>query len=161
MGVSPDILASAKGIGGGFPLGACLTTEKVAQYMSVGSHGSTYGSNPLSMAVANAVLDVIEEESLLENTQKMGALLKEKLQQLQEQFPDFIMQVKGRGLMLGLALHEQHNNREIVAKLQQNKLLTTATVMGNVIRITPPLTINEDHIDKSFKILEQTFRQIT
>ena len=106
-GVIPDVIATAKAIGNGFPLGACLIKKEAGQYMTAGTHGTTYGGNPLAMAVANAVLDEILGDNFLDNVKKMGAFLKSELQNLQKQFPNIISEVRGIGLMLGLKINDK------------------------------------------------------
>jgi len=150
-GVTPDIVSTAKGIGNGFPLGACLTTEKVASCMTPGSHGSTYGSNPLAMAVGNAVLDVILAPGFFDHVIKMGSQLKEGLQELTLRFPKQLREVRGQGLMLGL--QTQMPNMQVVERLRERRLLT-APCEDNVIRIVPPLVVESQHIEQALQIIE-------
>lgn len=150
-GVKPDIVSSAKGIGNGFPLAACLATEAVARCMTPGSHGSTYGSNPLAMAVGNAVLDVMLADGFLEHVQHMGSLLKTGLQELVGRFPKLLAEVRGGGLMLGLKTHVSH--LKFTQALREHKLLTAPAEDG-VIRIIPPLIIQADHIEQALAIVE-------
>ena len=149
-GVKPDIVSTAKGIGNGFPLSACLTTEAVASIMTPGSHGSTYGSNPLAMAVGNAVLDIMLAPGFFDHVLRMGTLLKNGLQELVEKFPHILSEVRGTGLMLGLRTHIAH--MELVERLRANKLLT-APAEDRVIRIMPPLVLDESHIGEGLQIL--------
>ena len=142
-GITPDIVSVAKGIGNGFPLAACLATEKAASGMTPGSHGSTYGSNPLAMAVGNAVLDVMLEPGFFAHVLEMGALLKNGLQTLADDFPKLLAEVRGSGLMLGLKTRVP--TADMVEKLRVAHLLT-APAEDNVIRITPPLIIEETHV---------------
>ena len=155
--VIPDILSTAKGIGNGFPLGACLTTNKVAACMSAGVHGSTYGSNPLAMAVGNAVLDVMLAEGFFENVKEVGVELKTGLKNLVYEFPKLLSEVRGRGLMLGLKAF--HSNLEIVEKLRANGLLTSPAE-DNIIRITPPLIIDKNHVAEALKIMKKTLKEM-
>lgn len=150
-GVTPDIVSTAKGIGNGFPLGACLTSEKVAACMTPGSHGSTYGSNPLAMAVGNAVLDILLAPEFFDHVTEMGSLLKEGLQELVIRFPKLLKEVRGQGLMLGLQTTGPH--MEMVDKLRE-KCLLTAPAEDNVIRIVPPLIVTEQHIADALQIIE-------
>jgi acetylornithine/N-succinyldiaminopimelate aminotransferase len=150
--ITPDICSIAKGIGGGFPIGACLATTNAAIGMTIGTHGGTYGGNPLAMSVANAVLDVMLEVGFMENVIKMGKLLKEELQKLAIEFPHIIEEVRGVGLMLGLKMNIVAQN--FVENLRNNGLLTVASAAGNVIRILPPLIINEIHIANAINIIK-------
>lgn len=155
LGVKPDIVSVAKGIGNGFPLAACLTTNKVADVMTPGSHGSTYGSNPLAMAVGNAVLDVILQDGFLGRVAEAGTYLKAQLQQLMWDKPHLIREVRGRGLMLGIQLQREVKATGIVAELRTQGLLTTSAE-DNVIRITPPLVVEQKHIDEAIHIMNVT-----
>ncbi len=157
VGVTPDIMAVAKGIGGGFPVGVCLATEKAAKGMVAGSHGSTYGGNPLAMAVANAVLDVMLEPGFMERVQKMGASLTAKLEAVVAKHPKMLKGVRGRGLMIGLMC--QDDPKPLVTKLRENKLLTVGAG-NNVVRLLPPLIIGEGHIDEAVAIIDATCSQM-
>ena len=143
-GVIPDILASAKGIGGGFPVGACLATEKAAAGMVAGTHGSTYGGNPLACAAGMAVLDVILEPGFLEQVRATGDRLRTSLEQLIPNHDQLFDSVRGMGLMLGLKL--KHDSRAFVAHLRDNHGLLAVAAGDNVVRILPPLNIDESHI---------------
>jgi acetylornithine/N-succinyldiaminopimelate aminotransferase len=143
-GVIPDILASAKGIGGGFPVGACLATEKAAAGMVAGTHGSTYGGNPLACAAGMAVLDVILEPGFLEQVRVTGDRLRASLEQLIPNHDQLFDSVRGMGLMLGLKL--KHDSRAFVAHLRDNHGLLAVAAGDNVVRILPPLNIDESHI---------------
>lgn len=143
-GVLPDIMAIAKGIGGGFPLGACLATEKAAKGMVFGTHGSTYGGNPLAMAAGNAVLDVILEPSFKDHVRKMGDRLRASLEQLIPNHDGLFESVRGMGLMLGLKM--KSDSRAFVAHLRDHHGLLTVSGGDNVLRILPPLVIEESHI---------------
>jgi acetylornithine/N-succinyldiaminopimelate aminotransferase len=172
-GITPDIVATAKGIGNGFPLGACLMTDNVAACMNTGAHGSTYGANPLAMAVGNAVLDEMLAPIFLSNVEKIGKLLKEKLQELAKDFPKIKAQVRGRGLILGLKINchpreggdlkdsrlRGNDNVSLVEKLRENGLLVSPAE-DNIIRITPPLIIDENHVDEAIKIMRKTFEEV-
>lgn len=148
--VFPDILTSAKGIGNGFPLGACLTTDKVAAAMTPGSHGSTYGANPLAMAVGNAVLDVLLAPGFFTQVARNGAVLKEGLEQLVQAFPKLYSDVRGEGLMLGL--RTKAAPAKLVDKLRAAHLLT-APAEDHVIRLLPPLIIGQVEIREALQIL--------
>jgi acetylornithine/N-succinyldiaminopimelate aminotransferase len=143
-GIEPDILASAKGIGGGFPMGACLATEKAARGMVVGTHGSTYGGNPLAMAAGSAVLDVVLEPGFLEHVRAMGDRLRQALEQMIPNHDHLFESVRGIGLMLGIKL--KSDSRAFVAHLRDHHGLLTVAAGDNVVRILPPLTIDESHI---------------
>ncbi len=143
-GVKPDIMASAKGIGGGFPLGACLATEEAAKGMVAGTHGSTYGGNPLAMAAGEAVLDVMQEDGFLEHVEAMGKRLRSTLEQMIPNFDHLFEEVRGHGLMQGLKM--KSDSRRFVAHCRDNHGLLLVAAGENVIRILPPLTIDESHI---------------
>lgn len=143
-GLRPDIMAIAKGIGGGFPLGACLATEKAAKGMVFGTHGSTYGGNPLAMAAGNAVLDVILMPEFQEHARKMGERLRSSLEQLIPNHDELFDSVRGMGLMLGIKM--KTDSRAFVAHLRDKHGLLTVAGGDNVVRILPPLVIDESHI---------------
>ncbi len=157
--VIPDIVATAKAIGGGFPLGACLATKEAASGMTAGSHGTTYGGNPLAMAVASSVLNVILEDGFLDNVKKMGDLLKSELQKLQDKFPNVIEEIRGVGLMIGVKISDKFVNGDIVAKLIENELLTIPAG-ENVVRILPPLIIKENHIKEAIEKMNRAFENL-
>ncbi len=142
-GIEPDIMAIAKGLGGGFPVGACLATEEAAAGMTAGSHGSTFGGNPLAAAAANAVLDVVLEPDFLPHVQKMGLLFKQRLAEIVDRHPDILTEVRGEGLMLGLVC--KIPNMEVSGTLFAEKLLTVAAG-DNVVRLLPPLIVTENEI---------------
>ena len=145
-GVDPDILATAKGIGGGFPLGACLATEKAARGMVIGAHGSTYGGNPLAIAAGEAVLDAFAAEDVIANVRDKGSKLVARLEQFIGNYPELFEEVRGRGLLLGLKLKAEP--REFVAHLRDNHGLLTVSGGDNTLRIVPPLVIGDEHIDE-------------
>lgn len=155
-GITPDIVSSAKGIGGGFPLGATLVTSSIAEVLPAGSHGSTYGSNPLAMAVGNAVLDLMLEPKLLPSVNHHGRILLEKLRSLQAKYPNKIKDVRGLGLIIGL--EPTGNGRELAMKLLDRGLATSPSV-SNVIRFVPPLIINETHIQEAITILGDVLKE--
>jgi acetylornithine/N-succinyldiaminopimelate aminotransferase len=145
-GIEPDIVATAKGIGGGFPLGACLATERAARGMVVGSHGSTYGGNPLAMAAGEAVLDAIAAENILANVQDKSAKIVGRLEQFIGNYPELFEEVRGRGLLLGIKLKVEP--RTFVAHLRDEHGLLTVSGGDNTMRIVPPLVIDDAHIDE-------------
>ena len=142
-GVTPDIMSVAKGIGGGFPMGACLATSEAAKGMTVGTHGTTFGGNPLAMAVGNAVLDVILEPGFLKEVERKGLLLKQRLAELKDRHPSVIADVRGQGLMMGLRLVPP--NTEFIAAARAQKLLVIGAG-DNVARLLPPLIIGDAEI---------------
>ena len=145
-GVIPDVLASAKGLGGGFPLGACLATERAARGMVVGAHGSTYGGNPLAMAAAEAVLDAVANDAFLADVRDKAARLRARLEQFIGNYPELFELVRGTGLMLGIRLKVEP--RDFVAHLRDNHQLLTAAAGDNTLRLVPPLVIEDSHIDE-------------
>ncbi|MBX7146613.1 MAG: aspartate aminotransferase family protein [Alphaproteobacteria bacterium] len=154
--IKPDLVAIAKGIGSGFPLGACLATQKIATAFQPGNHGTTFGGNPLAMAVGNAVMDLITANGFLENIQEKSKILFIKLDRLKNKYPHIIMDIKGKGLMLGLKLHV--SNTDFVNTLRDNHLLTV-TAGDNVVRLLPPLIINDTEIDEAIAIIDATCQQ--
>ncbi|MBL8628711.1 MAG: aspartate aminotransferase family protein [Rhodospirillaceae bacterium] len=151
-GITPDICAIAKGLGGGFPVGACLATEKAAKFMVAGTHGSTFGGNPLAMAAANAVLDVMLEPGFFDKVQASGAKLQAKLKAVVAKYPKVFSELRGMGLMLGLK--GAIPNGQIIAKFVEHGLLTVAGG-DNVVRILPPLIISDADIDAGVAIIEK------
>jgi acetylornithine/N-succinyldiaminopimelate aminotransferase len=151
-GITPDIMAVAKGIGGGFPMGACLATREAGKGMVAGTHGSTYGGNPLAMAVGNAVLDVITAPGFLENVQQMSLRLSQRLAELKDRFPGVIAEVRGSGLLMGLKM--QVPNTEFVAALRNEGLLTVGAG-DNVVRLLPPLIIGEEEVRCATEAIER------
>ena len=154
-GVRPDIMAIAKGIGGGFPLGACLATEEAASGMGVGAHGSTYGGNPLACAVGNAVLDVVLAEGFLDEVNRKAGLLRQRLAELRDGHPDMIAEVRGAGLMIGLKLTERAEPRAFLAAARDERLLLVAAA-DNTVRILPPLNVTDEEIGEAVARLERT-----
>lgn len=155
-GITPDIMASAKGIGGGFPFGACLATERAAKGMVVGTHGSTWGGNPLAMAAGQAVFDVILETGFMENVTALGDRLRASLEQLIPNHDHLFESVRGIGLMLGLRMTAE--SRPFVAHARDNHGLLTVAAGDNVIRILPPLNIDESHIAECIEKLSAAAR---
>jgi len=150
LGVTPDVLASAKGLGGGFPVGACLATEKLAKTLTAGSHGSTFGGNPLAMSVANAVLDTLMAPGFMTELAENGVYFKEQLQQLAAAHPELIIAVSGIGMMLGLQC--KIDNIELIARLQGANMLVVRGG-GNSIRLFPPLNVSRSELDEALTIL--------
>ena len=145
-GIEPDIMATAKGIGGGFPLGACLATEKSARGMVFGTHGSTYGGNPLAMAAGQAVMDTVANEEFLARVRETGARLKSRLEQFIGNYPDLFDFVRGEGLMLGLRMKVE--SRPFFVHLRDNHQLLTVAAGDQTLRVLPPLVIGDAEIDE-------------
>jgi acetylornithine/N-succinyldiaminopimelate aminotransferase len=152
-GITPDVMCTAKGIGGGFPLGAFMATEKAAVGMVAGSHGSTFGGNPLAMAVGNAVLDVMLEEGFLDGVTETASLLRPQLEALAARYPGVFEEVRGTGLMLGLRLNPAITNTDFIARLKKEHLLVLPAG-ENVLRLLPPLIITRVEIDLALTALE-------
>ncbi len=150
--IKPDIVPIAKGIGGGFPIGALLMNKKVASAMTPGSHGSTFGGNPLAMSVGNAVLDQIFKKGFLKNVQKSSKYFISELNKIQEDYPEIIKEVRGIGLLIGLQLY--NDQTKFIKKLEDNKLLTMKAG-ENVVRILPPLNVRKQEIDLAIKIIRK------
>ena len=162
-GITPDIMAIAKAIGGGFPLGACLATSEAAKGMTAGSHGSTFGGNPLAMAIGNAVLDVVLAPGFLEHVRRLGLLFKQRLAEIKDRHPTVIAEVRGEGLLIGL--RAVIPAAELVDALREEKLITVGAG-DNVVRLFPPLIISEeeiaigiDAIDKAATRIEQALER--
>jgi acetylornithine/N-succinyldiaminopimelate aminotransferase len=152
-GVTPDIMAIAKGIGGGFPLGACLATQNAAKGMTAGMHASTFGGNPLAMAVGNAVLDVVLAPGFLEHVQQIGNYLRQQLAGLIAQHPGVFEELRGQGLMLGLKTRVP--NTDFVTALRAHGMLAVPAG-DNVVRLLPPLIIDESHVREALALLSET-----
>ena len=151
-GIEPDIMAVAKGIGGGFPMGACLATREAAKGMVPGTHGTTFGGNPLAMAVGNAVLDVVLEDGFMEHVQKMALLLKQRLAEIKDRHPAIIAEIRGSGLMMGLRLHVP--NADLVKAAEAEELLVIAAG-DNVVRMLPPLIVGEREIGEAVSRIDR------
>ena len=157
-GITPDIMAVAKGIGGGFPLGACLATEEAASGMVAGTHGSTYGGNPLAMAVGNAVLDVILADDFLQHVRDVSLVFRQGLASLADRFPDVIEEIRGEGLMLGIKAKVP--SADLLKAIRAERLL--AVPAGeNVIRLLPPLVTTADEAREGLARLERAAEQLT
>ncbi|MAS11927.1 MAG: acetylornithine transaminase [Nitratireductor sp.] len=146
--ITPDLMAVAKGIGGGFPLGACLATAEAAKGMTPGTHGTTFGGNPLAMAVGNAVLDVVLADGFMDSISRKGLQFKQSLAAVADEFPDIIEGVRGEGLMLGIKCKVQ--NLRLLEALRDQKMLVVPAG-DNVLRLLPPLIITEDEIREAVK----------
>ncbi len=157
-GIAPDIMMVAKGIGGGFPLGAVLATENAAQGMTAGTHGSTYGGNPLACAVGAKVMEIVTEPAFLEDVNRKAGLLRQKLEGLVAAHPDVFEEVRGSGLMLGLKC--KATNIDVVNAGYDHELLTVPAA-DNVIRLLPPLTITDDEIADAVSRLDKAATQVT
>ncbi len=154
-GITPDIMAVAKGLGNGFPVGACLATETAAQGMTAGTHGSTFGGNPLAMAVAGAVLDEILEEGFLSGVQAAGKALHAEAEAIAAANPEIFTEVRGWGLMIGLRCADGVSNTDVVAACMAEGLLTVPAG-DNVVRLLPPLIIEQTHVEEAATCLKRT-----
>ena len=152
-GVRPDAIAMAKGLGGGFPIGAIWVEDSRTSLFTPGSHGTTFGGSPLACSAAHAVLDVIEKENLTARANQLGNFLLQEIQQLAVKFPQHIVEVRGRGLMLGIQLTDEPG--ELVSILRENGLLAVGAA-GQTLRLLPPLTISQDEIEEGLNILRQS-----
>jgi acetylornithine/N-succinyldiaminopimelate aminotransferase len=159
-GIEPDVISSAKGIGGGFPLGAILAKEHVAKHLKPGTHGTTYGGGPLACAAGNAVLDVILAPGFLEQVDRVARHLWRGLLALAERHPAVVSGAQGAGLLLGLKLHDQVSNTDMQAAAVAEGLLTVAAGM-NVLRLAPPLIITEAEADEALHLLDRACRRMT
>lgn len=155
-GGEPDIMAVAKGVGGGFPLGACITTAEASKHMVPGTHGTTYGGNPLAMAAGNAVFDIISDEAFLQQVRDTGNRMTQSLQSLKDEFPDVIEDIRGKGLLVGMKLKKK--NVDVRKALIDHKLLV-GTAGDNVLRMAPPLIIDETHIREAMDKLRAVFSE--
>jgi acetylornithine/N-succinyldiaminopimelate aminotransferase len=156
-GVEPDIMAIAKGIGGGFPVGAFLATEEAAKGMVPGTHGSTYGGNPLAMSVGNAVLDAVLEPGFLDHVSEMGLRLKQSLARIKDEHPDIIEEVRTSGLLAGIKVKPPMG--EVVAACMAEKLLTVGAG-ENVVRMLPPLNVTEAEITEAVQRLSKALKRV-
>ena len=151
-GVTPDVMALAKALGSGFPIGACLATTEASKGMTVGSHGSTFGGNPLAMAVANAVLDVVMADGFIERVRTNALLLKQRLAELKDRHASVIAEVRGEGLLIGLRMIPQAS--EMIDELRAEKMITVAAG-DNVVRLVPPLIIGEKEITEAIGCIDR------
>ena len=150
--VKPDIVPIAKGIGGGFPIGAVLMNKKVASAMTVGSHGSTFGGNPLAMKIGNEVMDIVSSKNFLNNIKKNSKFFIKELNNLKTKFPNTIKKIRGRGFLIGIQLYK--NQTKFIDDLIKNKLLTIKAA-ENVVRILPPLNVKRSEISSALKIINK------
>ena len=155
--IKPDIVPIAKGIGGGFPLGAVLMSKKVANGMVPGTHGSTFGGNPLAMAVGNAVMDIVSNKKFLKNIENLSKYFLFKLKNIKDAYPHIIKNIRGRGFLIGIQLYKDQTS--FIKKLMQNKLLTIRA-SENVIRILPPLNVKKSELDLSLKIINKVCKEL-
>jgi len=151
-GVTPDIMALAKALGGGFPVGACLATAEAAKGMTAGTHGSTFGGNPLAMAVSHAVLDVVLADGFLDRVRRTALLLKQRLAEIKDRFPSVIAEVRGEGLLIGLRAVVP--SLELVDELRAEKMITAAAG-DNVVRLLPPLIVTEEEVAEAVTRIER------
>ncbi len=150
--VKPDIVPIAKGIGGGFPIGAVLMNKKVAKGMTAGTHGSTFGGNPLAMSVGNSVMDIISNKKFLNNIKNVSKYFFSNLNKIKSKYPKVIKEIRGRGLLIGIQLHVDQG--KFIKKLMQNKLLTIRAA-DNVVRILPPLNVKKNELNQALKIIKK------
>ena len=155
--VKPDIVPIAKGIGGGFPIGAVLMNKKVASGMTPGTHGSTFGGNPLAMAVGNAVMDIVSKKNFLNNVKKLSKYFLFKLNQIKDKYPNIIKEIRGKGLLIGIQLHKDQT--VFIKKLMDKKLLTIRAA-ENVVRVLPPLNVKKKEIDQAIKIINKVCTEL-
>jgi acetylornithine/N-succinyldiaminopimelate aminotransferase len=155
LGFAPDIMALGKGLGGGFPIGACLATERAAKGMTVGSHGSTFGGNPLAMAAANATLDLVLAPGFLDRVRNLSGRMQQQLSMLLSEHPKVVAEIRGRGLLLALKLHVPA--AAFIARLRENHVLAVGAT-ENVARLSPPLNIQEEHIEEAVQAISETCR---
>jgi acetylornithine/N-succinyldiaminopimelate aminotransferase len=158
-GGHPDIMAVAKGVGGGFPLGAVITSAEAAKHMVPGTHGTTYGGNPVAMAAGNAVFDKISDPAFLQHVRDISNAFRQSLEGLKDEFPDMVLEVRGKGLLLGLKLADHVNNRELRMAVQDRKLLV-GTAGDNVLRMAPPLIIGETEAREALEIIRDALGEM-
>jgi len=156
-GVEPDIMALAKALGGGFPIGAFLTTKEAGKGMTAGTHGSTFGGNPLAMAAGNAVLDVMLADGFLDRVKRIGLLFRQRLAEIKDRYPTVIAEVRGEGLLLGLRCVVP--NGDLVTALRDEKLLTVAAG-DNVVRLVPPLVVTESEVGDAMAMLDRACARV-
>ena len=156
--IKPDIVPIAKGIGGGFPMGAVLMTKKVAKFMTPGSHGSTFGGNPLAMAVGNAVIDEILKKNFLKNVTQISKFFHSELNKIKYQFPNVIKEIRGVGLLIGVQLYKNQNL--FIKNLMKKKLLTIRAA-ENVVRILPPLNVKKSEIKLALSIIKSVCKELS
>ncbi|MDA8926977.1 aminotransferase class III-fold pyridoxal phosphate-dependent enzyme [Candidatus Pelagibacter sp.] len=150
--VKPDIVPIAKGIGGGFPIGAVLMNKKVASSMTVGTHGSTFGGNPLAMAVGNSVMDIISNKKFLKNVKSISDYFLSNLNKIKNEYPNLIKEIRGKGLLIGIQLYADQTR--FIKKLMDKNLLTIRAA-ENVVRVLPPLNVRKNEVDQALKIIKK------
>ena len=155
--VKPDIVPIAKGIGGGFPIGAVLMNKKVASGMTAGTHGSTFGGNPLAMTVGSSVMDIISNKKFLKNVKNISKFFLFNLNKIKNEYPNIIKEIRGRGLLIGIQL--KTDQTKFIKKLMDNKLLTIRAA-ENVVRILPPLNVKKNEINQSLKIIKKVCSEL-
>ena len=155
-GAEPDIMAVAKGVGGGFPMGACIATEAAAAGMVPGTHGSTYGGNPLAMAVGNAVWDEISKPEFLEQVTRVSNFLKQQFEALKDEFPTVVDELRGKGLLCGMRLKKPAMD---VRKMMLERKMLGGSAGDNVLRLAPSLIITEDHVREAIAVLRECFEE--
>ncbi len=159
-GIKPDIMVISKGIAGGFPFGAVLSTNDIANCMNIGSHGGTFGGNLLGISVALETLSQISKQSFLENVINSSAMLEFGMQNLKQEFPHLIEELRGFGLMRGLKIKKEIDVNSLIATLSRQELLLCGSASGNVLRITPPLIIKPEEIQLGIKKIASLFKKI-
>jgi acetylornithine/N-succinyldiaminopimelate aminotransferase len=155
--VAPDIMALAKALGGGFPVGACLSTADAGKGMTAGTHGSTFGGNPLAMAVGNAVLDVMQKPGFLDHVRRISVLLKQRLAEIRDRYPTVISEVRGEGLLIGLRVVPPSS--ELVDELRAEKMITVGAG-DNVVRLLPPLILSEAEMSEAVARIDRACARI-
>ena len=155
--VKPDIVPIAKGIGGGFPIGAVLMNKKVASGMTAGTHGSTFGGNPLAMAVGNSVKDIISNKKFLDNVKNVSKYFFLNLNKIKDKYPKVIKQIRGKGLLIGIQLYS--DQVKFIKRLMEHQLLTIRAA-ENVVRILPPLNVKKNEIDQALKIIQKVCAEV-
>jgi acetylornithine/N-succinyldiaminopimelate aminotransferase len=155
--IKPDIVPIAKGIGGGFPIGAVLMNKKVSSAMTAGTHGSTFGGNPLAMVVGNSVMDIISNKKFLNNIKRISKYFISSLNKIKDSHPSTIKEIRGKGLLIGIQLHVDQT--KFIKRLMDNKLLTIRAA-ENVVRILPPLNVKKNEIDQAIKIIKKVCEEI-
>ena len=155
--VKPDIVPIAKGIGGGFPIGAVLMNKRVASGMTPGTHGSTFGGNPLAMAVGNKVMDIVSSKKFLKNINYLSKYFLSNLNKIKDQYPNIIKSIRGRGFLIGIQLHTDQTI--FIKKLMDNRLLTIRAA-ENVVRVLPPLNVKKNELDEALKIISKVCKEL-
>ncbi len=155
--IKPDITPIAKGIGGGFPIGAVLMSKKIASAMTPGTHGSTFGGNPLAMAVGNTVMDIVSNKKFLKNVKSVSKYFLSNLNDIKDKYPNIIKEIRGRGLLIGIQL--KTDQMKFIKKLMDNKLLTIRAA-ENVVRVLPPLNVKKSEIGQALKIIKKVCSEL-